>query len=108
MARDPRVQELLEELLNSEGTPEEVCCARPELLPQVQEGWLRLRVLQTQIDLLFPTPETAPEAATARPGSTTSGLPQIPGYEVRRVLGRGGVGVVFEARHLRLDRAVAL
>jgi serine/threonine-protein kinase len=35
-------------------------------------------------------------------------LPQIPGYEVEAVLGRGGMGIVFRARHLRLNRPVAL
>src|SRR6516225_2037892 len=35
-------------------------------------------------------------------------LPRIPGYEVEGVLGRGGMGVVFRARHLRLNRLVAL
>jgi hypothetical protein len=35
-------------------------------------------------------------------------LPQFPGYEVEAVLGRGGMGVVFRARHLRLNRLVAL
>jgi hypothetical protein len=35
-------------------------------------------------------------------------LPRIPGYEVEAVLGQGGAGVVFRARHLRLGRPVAL
>src|SRR5262245_13908502 len=35
-------------------------------------------------------------------------LPQIPGYEVEAILGRGGMGIVYQARHLRLNRTVAL
>jgi hypothetical protein len=107
MPDDPRVQQLLDELIDSQATPEEVCGSCPELLPQVRERWREICRAQAELDALFP-PMTGPNPTLPAPPSGEIPLPVIPGYEVQAVLGVGGMGVVFRARDLRLGRIIAL
>src|SRR5262245_14955996 len=104
MPDDPRVQELLDQLLDSDATPEEVCGSCPELLPVVRDRWRQICSARAEFDAIFPpATESAPTTSTE-----PTPLPTVPGYEVEGVLGVGGMGVVCRARHLRLNRFVAL
>ena len=105
---DPRhVLELVAEALDPQRTAEEVCEPFPELLSEVKARLDQYRSIEAQLEDLFPTSTPGPDTPD-RPAHSITRFPQIPGYEIERILGRGGMGVVYRARHLKLERAIAL
>jgi tetratricopeptide (TPR) repeat protein len=107
MSADPRLRRLLEEILDSGRSPEVVTHECPELLPQVLAELRHVRMVEAQVEALFPESDGSSE--TIRESTLTTGeLPQIAGYEIESVLGRGGMGVVYGGRHLQLNRPVAI
>jgi len=108
MANDPHVEQLLEEIVASGRSPEEVCRGCLDLLPAVLEGLRHIRVIEAEVAAIFPTRSPRPDQVLASVSVTNAPLPDIPGYTVLSLLGHGGMGVVYKARHLKLERVVAI
>ncbi|MBI3407365.1 MAG: transporter substrate-binding protein [Planctomycetes bacterium] len=120
MAADARISELLTawEEAQARGenrSVEALCAACPELVEPLRK---RIHILQAMAPILDLAPfRSEGLEETRQAGQTVSAAPRtpvamprdaIPGYEIQGELGRGGAGVVYQARQIGLDRLVAV
>jgi serine/threonine protein kinase len=108
MVADPRVLGLLEEMRDAGKTLDEVCRGRPELLAEVRARWSEVHLTDMAVVELPPDARTVPGNGAVAPAPSAADVPQVPGYELSGEVGRGGMGIVYRARDLALDRDVAV
>ena len=111
MSDESRVQQLLDEILDSARSPEDACIDCPELLEQVRRRWQQIRMVKSEHHAKFPKPPSDQETDTPEHSDSPSAgsCTQIGPYKLLQQLGEGGFGIVYLAEQIKpVHRRVAL
>ncbi|MEZ6062637.1 MAG: serine/threonine-protein kinase [Planctomycetaceae bacterium] len=97
---------LLREARGESPAPEEYIRRFPQLQAEIARQFQIHRALEISVgDASTADPDAT---LTGTPPSLPSRAPRIPGFELERIVGRGGNGVVYRATEERLNRPVAV
>ncbi|HEX4794314.1 MAG TPA: serine/threonine-protein kinase [Humisphaera sp.] len=116
---EARITELVEEAFQEGLSAEQACRDTPEALAEVRARLAECHRMAALLNGLFPP--NAPSTSQINDSSDiddsdkdvgdradADAFPNLPGYRIEATMGRGGMGVVYRAVNLRLNRVVAL
>lgn len=112
--RDDQIFAVLNQFIerSREGRPlllRETLAQYPEdIAEEVRQLWATVVVAENLSLNGVSEEHPAPKEAQLRDESTAAASPEIPDYEIFEEIGRGGMGVVYRARQISLNRIVAV